>query len=79
MILKEGLPDAKLYVVHIADGHFEDIVHFLTTGTMPHRYYVQQKKELAIHATDFTVISDHLYKMGNDKILWRYVLEFEHR
>ena len=26
---------------------------------------------------DFTVIVGHLYKIGNDKILRRYVLEFE--
>ena len=30
-----------------------------------------------IHAIDFIVIAWHLYKMGNDEILCRYVLEFE--
>lgn len=33
--LEEGLPDAKLYVVCIVDSHFEDIIHFLTTGIVP--------------------------------------------
>ena len=33
--LEEGLPDAQIYVVCIADGYFEDIIHFLTTGTVP--------------------------------------------
>ena len=31
--LEEGLPDAQLFAVPIADGHFEDIIHFLTTRT----------------------------------------------
>jgi len=63
--------------VHVADGHFEDIIHFLTTGTMPQGYCVQQNKELVISTADFTVIAGHLYKMGNNKILHQYVLEFE--
>lgn len=75
--LEEGLLDAQLYAVRIVDGHFEDIIHFLTIGITPQGYSVQQKKELVIHATDFTVIAGHLYKMGNDEILCRYVLEFE--
>jgi len=31
--LEEGLPDTQLYVMRIVDGHFEDIIHFLNTGT----------------------------------------------
>ena len=31
-----------------------------------------------IRTTDFIVIAGHLYKMGNDEILRRYVSEFEH-
>jgi len=42
-------------------------------------YYIQQKKELVIHTTDFTLIAGHLYKIGNDEILRRYVPEFERR
>jgi len=73
----EGLPDAQLYVVHIVDGHFEDIIHFLTIGTVPQGYSVQQKKELVTCVAYFTIITGHLYKMGNDEILRRYVPEFE--
>ena len=29
--LEEGLPDAQLFLVHVTDSHFEDIIHFLTT------------------------------------------------
>ena len=38
---------------------------------------MQQKKELVTQAVDFTVIASHLYKMGHDEILYRYVPEFE--
>ena len=70
--LEEGLPNAQLFVVHIADGHFEDIIHFLTIGTVLEGYSFQKKKELVVCTTDFSFIVGHLYKMGNDEILRRY-------
>eukprot|EP00253_Pinus_taeda_P018158 PITA_18158 len=77
--IEEGLPDAQLYAVHIENGHFKDIIHFLTIGTVPQGYSVQRKKELVIRAIDFIVIVGHIYKMGNDEILRRYVPKFERR
>lgn len=65
----EGLPNAQLYAVLIVDGHFEDIIYFFTTGTMPQGYFVQQKKELVTRAAYLTVIAGHIYKMGHDEIL----------
>ena len=67
--LEEGLPNAKLSIVGITDGHFEDIIHFLTTKTTLKEYSVQRKKELVVRIVDFSVIAGHLYKMGNDEIL----------
>ena len=67
--LEEGLPDAQLYAVRVADGHFEDMIHFLMTGTASEGYTIQQKKELVVRTTDFFVIAGHLYKMGSDEVL----------
>ena len=67
--LEEGLPDTQLFAVHVMDGHFEDIIHFLTIGTAPKGYFVQQKKELVVSVTDFFVIAGYLYKMETDEIL----------
>jgi len=75
--LDEGLPYAQLFVVCIAYEHFEDIIHFLTMGTAPKEYSIQQKKELVVRAANFSIIVGHLYKMGNDEILRRYIPEFE--
>lgn len=36
--LEEGLPNAQLYAVNVTNGHFEDIIHFLTTRTTPPGY-----------------------------------------
>eukprot|EP00253_Pinus_taeda_P006962 PITA_06962 len=77
--LEDGLSDAQLYAVRVVDGHFEDIIHFLAIGTTLQGHSVQQKKELVICAADFTVIAGHLYEMGNNEILHRYVPEFEQR
>ena len=46
---------------------------------MPKAYTTQQKKQLVVHATDFTLIPRQLYKLGPDEILRRYVLEHEQR
>lgn len=75
--LEEGLPDAQLFAVHVANDHFKDIIQFLTTGVVPQEYSVQQKKELVVRVAGSSVIVRHLYKMGNDEILQRYVPEFE--
>jgi len=47
------------------------------TGTARTGYFVQQNKELVVHMTDFFIIVGHIFKMGNDEILRRYVPEFE--
>lgn len=39
--LEDGLPDAHLFSLRVADWHFEDIIHFLTTGTVPKEYSIQ--------------------------------------
>ena len=75
--MEEGLPDAQLFAVRVMDGHFEDIIHFIKTRIAPKEYSIQQKKELVVCTVDFSVIAGHLYKMGNDEILRRYILEFE--
>ena len=65
--------------MRITDGHFEDIIHFLMIGTASKGYTIHQKNELVVCAVDFSVISRHLYKMGYDEVLQRYVSEFERR
>lgn len=75
--LEEGLPDAQLFMMRIVDSHFSYIIHFLTTGRAPEGYMSQKKKELVVHAVDFSEIARNLYKMGANKILRRYVPDFE--
>jgi len=58
--LEEGLPNTQPFVVHITNSHFEDIIHFLTMGTAPEGYTSQQKKELVVHVTVFSVIVGQL-------------------
>ena len=38
--LEEGIPDAQIFDVRIADRHFEDMFHFLTMGTVPKEYSI---------------------------------------
>ena len=75
--LEEGLPDTQLFSVCVANNHFVNIIHFLTTGKDLEGYTSQQKKELVVRMTDFSVIAGHLYKMGLDEIIQRCVPNFE--
>jgi len=38
--LEEGLTNTQLFVVHVVDGHFEDIIHFLTIRTAQEGYNI---------------------------------------
>jgi hypothetical protein len=49
----------------------------LGIGTAPQEYTTTQKKNLVVCAIDHQLIVGHLYKMGADSILWRYMLEHE--
>lgn len=75
--IDEGLPDAHLFVVRVADEHFADIIQFMSTGTTHEGYTTQHKKELVVRAVDFSVIAGHLYEMGSDKFLRMYDLDYE--
>lgn len=75
--LEEGLPDAQLFAVHIGDDHLADIVYFLITRMALEGYTSQQKKVLAVHTNDFSVILGNLYKMVADEISQRYVPYFK--
>eukprot|EP00253_Pinus_taeda_P027353 PITA_27353 len=77
--LEDNLPDAQLFAIKVADDHFADIIQFLSTGMVPVEYTTKQKKELVVRAIDFSLIAGHLYKMGQDEILRRYVPEHESR
>ena len=75
--LEDNLLDAQLFSIQIADDYFRDIIEFLMTGIAPKEFTTQQKKQLVVKATDFTLIAGQLYKLGPDEILRRYVLEHE--
>lgn len=42
--LEDNLIDAQLFIVHIADEYFKDIIEFLTISTMLTEYSVKQNK-----------------------------------
>jgi hypothetical protein len=75
--LEDTLPDEKLLAIRKDDEHFTEIVQFLSIGMAPNEYTIPQKKQLVVQATDFSLLSRHLYKMGLDEILRRSVMEAE--
>jgi len=73
--LDDKLSDAQLFSIRMADDHFGDIIQFLSTGVSAIEYTTTQKKQLVVSTTVFQLIVGHLYKLGHDAILRRYVLE----
>jgi len=66
-----------LFTIRVTDDHFAYIIQFLAIGMAPAEYSTHQKKELVIKAVDFKLIVGHLYKMGPDEILRRYIQKHE--
>ena len=75
--LEDNFPYAQLFSIQIVDEYFADIIQYLSIGTASQEYNTTQKKNLVVQATDYKLIAGHLYKMGADSILHRYVLEHE--
>jgi hypothetical protein len=75
--LEDNFPDAQLFSVQIVDEYFADIIEFLSTGFAPREFTTAQKKNLVVRAADYQLIAGHLYKLGEDNILRRCVMEHE--
>jgi hypothetical protein len=75
--LEDNFPDVQLFSIQIVDDYFVEIIQYLSTGTTPQEYTTTQKKNLVVRVVDYQLIAGHLYKIGADSILRRYVLENE--
>jgi hypothetical protein len=77
LLVWRTLPDAQLLAIRNIDDYFAKIVQFLSTGMAPHEYTIIQKKQLVVHAANFSRITEQLYNMGPDEIPRRCVMEAE--
>ena len=51
--IEDGLPDAQLFWVDMADDHYAPIIQFLETRAAPEEIFMSQKKQLVVKASDF--------------------------
>jgi hypothetical protein len=75
--LEDTLPYAQLLAIRKVDDQFSELVQYLSTGMAPREKIVIHKKQLVVHAADFSLIVGGIYKMGPDEILRRCVMEAE--
>jgi hypothetical protein len=75
--LEDNFPYAQLFSVKIADEYFADIIEFFSTGFAPRKFTTLQKKILVVKAAYYQLIAGHLYKLGENSILRRCVMENE--
>jgi hypothetical protein len=76
-ILEYNFPDAQLFSVQSFYEYFVDIIEFLSIGFSPKEYNTVQKKNLVVRDRYYQLIAIHLYKLGEDNILRRCVMEYE--
>ena len=55
--IDDGLLDAQLFWVDIADDHYASIIQFLSTGVSLEDMSISQKKQLVIRASNFQLIA----------------------
>jgi hypothetical protein len=55
--LEDTLTDAQLLAIRKIDDHFTKIVKFLSIGMAPSEYTITEKKQLVVHATEFSLIA----------------------
>jgi hypothetical protein len=67
----------KNSLMQVVVEYFVDIIEYLSTGVAPWDFSIVQKKNLVVRVVDYQLIVGHLYNMGEDRILRRYVLEHE--
>jgi hypothetical protein len=65
------------FSVQVADAYFVDIIEYLSTGIAPQEFNTAHKKNQVVRVANYQLIAGHLYKMGEDNILRRCVLEHE--
>ena len=67
--IEEGLSNAQLFRIDIADDNYHQIIQFLTMGVATEEFSTSQKKQLVVKALYFQLIAGQLYKLGPDDIL----------
>jgi hypothetical protein len=75
--LEDTFPNAWLFLVQVMNDYFSDIIEYLSTGIVPKKINFTQRKNLVVRAVDYHLIVGNLYKMGENNILRRCVLEHE--
>jgi hypothetical protein len=73
--LQENFPYAQLFSVQIFYEYFADLIDFLSTGFSPREFTTAHKKNMVIRVVDYQLIAGHLYKLGENNILRRCVME----
>ena len=66
-----------MFSVQIVDEYFANIIEFFITSFAPREFNIVQKKNLVVKVAEYQLIASHLYKLGEDNISMRCVMEHE--
>jgi hypothetical protein len=76
-VVDDQILDVDIFHIEAIPYYLSDIALFLTTGTMSERYSATQKRHQVVHAVNYQLIVDQLYKLGLDSIFRHCVLHHE--
>jgi hypothetical protein len=75
--LEENFLHSQLFSLQVVGEYFINIIQFLSTRVVPQESSIVQKKNMVVRAIVYQLTEGHLYNMGTNNILRRYVLEHE--
>ena len=67
----DSFPDEHIFLISTSDPWYGDILIYLQTLKYPTAYSREDRRKLCLHAKNYLIIGDTLYRRGVDSILHR--------
>ena len=73
----DSFPDEHIFLISTSDPWYEDILIYLHTLKYPAASSIEERCKLRLHAKNYLIIGDTLYRRGVDSILHHFLTHEE--
>ena len=73
----DSFPDEHIFLISTFDPWYGDILIYLQNLKYPAAYSMEERCKLRLHAKNYLIIGDTLYRRGVDSVLRRYLTHEE--
>ena len=77
MVEDDSFPDEHIFLISTSDPWYRDILIYLQTLKYPAASSLEERRELRLHAKNYLIIGDTLYRRGVDSILRHFLTHEE--